>query len=400
MVMERRRRIGILLAAVICLIIVAFGSRGMLRALTGEASMAGPGWAGLFQQHGRSADRNASRLSEWRIPDSLDFCGERVPMEITDVRERMEQAFYTEFSDAQIVLDLKRSTMYFPFMEQELHDMNMPTDLKYLAVAESALRNNVVSGRGAAGIWQFTDDTGRKYGLAVNQYVDERFNFHKATEAALKFIRDLHSTFGSWSLAAAAYNMGGSGLKANLDYQMVSNYYSLYLNDETYRFVFRIVALKEILSHCKDYGFELSPGDFYQPQETKLVVVARIPDVAVWARGQGSSYKEVKTLNPWIINRSLPNGTWAVELPKYAQPVVFTSPAPVIDTTEDLLTPIHSQNNNITYIVRPGDTLDRIAAYYGVSANDIASWNDLNYKGHIQVGERLKILIGTLDQGQ
>ncbi len=322
-----------------------------------------------------------------------------MPLEIPDVRERMEQAFYLELSDAQIILDLKRSTRYFPYIEQKLRDMNLPLDLEYLAVAESALRN-VVSSKNASGIWQFTDDTARRYGLKVNEYVDERFNFHKETDAALKCLTDLHSALGTWSLAAAAYNMGSGGVKASLDYQMVNNYYSLYLNDETFRFVFRIVASKQIMAHYRMYGFNLSPQDFYAPYETRLMVVAQIPDIATWARKQGSSYKEVKYLNPWLIGRSLPAGTWAIELPKYSQPVVFTSSSPVIDSTLERGDTIGQGSGGVTYVVKRGDTLDRIAVIYGVSVKNLANWNNLRDQSHLFVGEKLKIIIGSIEPDQ
>ena len=351
----------------------------------------------FYQARASTVNREVSRLSTYRIPDSLDFCGERMPLEIPDVRERMEQAFYMELSDAQIILDLKRSTRYFPYIEQKLHDMNLPQDLEYVPVAESALRN-AVSSRSATGIWQFTDEAARQYGLRINEFVDERFNFRKETDAALEYMSDLHTKFKSWALAAAAYNMGTNGIKSSLDYQMVSNYYSLYLNDETFRFVFRIVALKEIISHYKMYGFDLLPQDFYQPFETKFVVIAQIPDIATWSRKQGSSYKEVKYLNPWIINRALPKGTWAVELPKYSQPVVFTSAKPIIDSTSEKSGTIDLGNGGVTYTVRRGDNLEKIAEFYGVSIKDLAMWNDLTEKGRLRIGQKLKIIIGNSEQ--
>jgi peptidoglycan lytic transglycosylase D len=359
----------------------------------------------LFNQsQTKGSSQQISRLSTYRIPDSLDFCGERMPLEIPDVRERMEQAFYMELSDGQIILDLKRSTRYFPYIEQKLRDMNLPNDLEYLPVAESALKN-AVSSRSAAGVWQFTDDAARQYGLRINEFVDERFNFRKETDAALKYLMNLHSKFGNWTLAAAAYNMGTGGVKASLDYQMVDSYYSLYLNDETFRFVFRIVALKQIISHYRMYGFDMSPQDFYQPSETKLIVVTRVPDIATWARNQGSSYKEVKYLNPWLINRSLPAGTWAIELPKYSQPVVFTSASPVIDSTDEKsgvngseVAP--STGKGITYVVKRGDTLQRIAVTYGVSVRDLVIWNNLRDGSHLRIGEKLEIIIGSSEQDQ
>ncbi len=313
-----------------------------------------------------------------------------MPLQIPDVRRRMEQTFYVELSDAQIILDLKRSTEYFPYIDRKLREMNLPTDLKYLAVAESALRN-LVSYRGAAGIWQFTPETARRYGLIVNRDVDERFNFHKATDAALRDLANLDSTFGSWSLAAAAYNMGKAGLSASLHYQMVKSYYSLYLNDETAHFVFRIVALKQIISRYKMYGFDLQPSDFYQPPETKPVVVTRIPKLASWAKQQGTSYKELRYLNPWLINRSLPEGTWAVQLPRYAQPTIYAESSPVTEGSTDESGSDEIADDPTFYKVKPGDSLIRIANLYSVTVGALVEWNDLGHRRYLRIGEKIKI---------
>ncbi len=357
-----------------------------------------------FAQKSKDSDppgRYVVPLSTYRLPDTMSFCGERIPLEIPDVRQRMEWAFYIDFDDGQIMLDLKRSTEYFPYIEQKLRDMGMPQDLKYLPVAESALRN-LVSSRGAAGLWQFTPDAARHYGLIVNGYVDERYNFRKATVASLKYLSDLYARFRSWALAAAAYNMGSSGLTANINYQHVDNYYDLYLNDETSRFVFRIVALKQIMSHYKQYGFDLTPEDFYPPPDTKLVVVTSISDLSSWARGEGSSFKEVKELNPWIVGRILPYGTWEVELPKYAQPLIFTSPAPTQQTI--LQQPDSSgtgtAKREVTYVVKRGDSLDRIAAEFGISVSDLIQWNDLTDRGYLVAGQKLIILVQHSDTSQ
>lgn len=325
-----------------------------------------------------------SRLSTYRIPDSLNFCGEAMPLGVTDVRERMEQAFYTELSDAQIILDLKRSTKYFPYIEKELDEMGLPVDLKYLPVAESALRN-LVSSRGAAGIWQFTRSTARKYGLKVNYYVDERFNFEKSTDAALRYLSDLHSMFGSWTLAAAAYNMGQNGIRATTRYQMADNYYDLHLNDETSRFVFRIVALKQIMSHYKMYGFELRKQDFYKPVEIRTVDVGRVRNLATWATEEGTSYKEVKYLNPWMTGHLLPYGAWTVALPRTAAPPSLASRT----AADSALSPDSSK----TYVVKRGDSLTRIARDYGVTVSDLISWNGLRNRSFLTAGERLTIMI-------
>ena len=331
-----------------------------------------------------SVTADVSRLSTYRIPDSLDFCGERMPLEIPDVRERMEQAFYIELSDAQIILDLKRSTKYFPYIEEKLREMNLPEDLEYLPVAESALRD-LVSSRGAAGLWQFTDDTARRYGLRVNYYIDERYNFHKATDAALNYLNDLHSEFGSWTLAAAAYNMGKNGIERTVKYQMTTNYYSLQLNDETARFVFRIVALKQIMSHYKQYGFDLRKSDFYQPTEVRSVDVPQIRDLSIWARPQGTSYREVKYLNPWIRERWLPPGRWTVDLPQASQPAMFASVPPVIVDSAS------SSRSDLTYVVRRGDSLLRIADIYGVSVRNLRDWNGLELGEYLKAGQKLRI---------
>ncbi len=342
---------------------------------------------------------DVSRLSTYRIPDTLSFCGERMPLEIPDVRQRMEETFYVELSDAQIILDLKRSTEYFPYIEQKLRDMNLPTDLQYLPVAESALRN-LVSYRGAAGIWQFTPETARRYGLIVNRYVDERYNFQKATNAALRYLTDLDSTFGNWSLAAAAYNMGERGIQESLRYQMVKSYYSLYLNDETAHFVFRIVALKQIMSHYKMYGFNLQPSDFYQPPETKLVVVTHIYNLPAWAKQQGSSYKELRYLNPWLVGRFLPEGTWAIRLPQYAQPEVFAESSGSDMSANRTTAASGSARSPLIYKVRTGDSLTRIAQNYGVTVGDLVEWNGLENNSYLRIGQRLKIFSENQDVEQ
>lgn len=361
-------------------LIVALPAGILLCAVAGVATRR----FGLFTilQENRLCAADVSRLSTYRIPDSLNFCGERMPLKRTCVRERMEQAFYTELSDAQIILDLKRSTKYFPYIEERLREMNLPEDLKYLAVAESALRN-LVSDRGAVGIWQFTEDTARRYGLIVNYYVDERYDFQKSTDAALRYLSDLHTMFGSWTLAAAAYNMGQNGVKMIVRYQMVNNYYDLHLNDETSRFVFRIVAIKQIMTHYKTYGFELRRQDFYRPPETRTVEISHIGDLALWAREQGTSYGAVKYLNPWLRNRSLPRGAWTIDLPESSQPVVLASAMPV-DSSDTL-------QSNLTYVVRRGDSLIGIARTYGVTVSDLIAWNGLRGSHSLRAGQKLMI---------
>ena len=331
-----------------------------------------------------------SRLSTYHIPDTLEFCGEGMPLRDEYVRRRMEQAFYIELSDAQIILDLKRSAVYFPYIEKKLREMNLPQDLKYLPVAESALRN-LVSYAGAAGIWQFTRATAWRYGLIVNYNVDERYNFRKATVAALKYLSDLHSVFGNWTTAVAAYNVGQNGMLATVRYQMTHDYYDLHLNDQTSRFIFRIVAIKQIMSHYRRYGFDLNADEFYPAPQTKLVDVGSIYNLAAWARQQGTTYQEVKYLNPWVLRRVLPAGRWTIELPASCHPVLLATS----------IEPGRSDSSGTTtYVVKEGDSLVRIAQRYGLTVNDLTEMNNLPQGRYLMAGQKLLVPASASNLGR
>ena len=181
-----------------------------------------------------------SKLMKIDWPSNLEFCGEKVPLENFYIREAWEKEFLVTLArDYQNILYLKRSPKYFPLIESELASRNFPDDLKFLAVAESALREDIRSSAGAEGIWQFIPETGQRYGLRVDGEIDERKNFEKATPAALDYLEFLHEKFDSWTLAAAAYNAGENGIARRLGEQMVGDYYDLYLNEETSRYLFR-----------------------------------------------------------------------------------------------------------------------------------------------------------------
>ena len=331
-----------------------------------------------------------SRLSTYHIPDTLDFCGEGMPLGDEYVRRRMEQAFYIELSDAQIILDLKRSAVYFPYIEKKLREMNLPEDLKYLPVAESALRN-LVSYAGAAGIWQFTRSTATRYGLVVNFYVDERYDFPKATDAALKYLSDLHSEFGNWTTAVAAYNMGQNGMLSTVRYQMTNDYYDLHLNDQTSRFIFRIVAIKQIMSHYRMYGFDLNRREFYPAPHVKLVQVGSIYSLATWAREEGTTYQEVKYLNPWLLRRTLPGGRWDIELPASCHPVLMASNTSRSNSDSSVTT---------TYVVKEGDSLIRIAHRYGMTVSDLTEMNDLPQGRYLMAGQKLLVPLSAANLGR
>jgi hypothetical protein len=182
----------------------------------------------------------------------------------------------------------------------------VPTDLKYLSVAESALYQ-AQSGKGAVGLWQFMPATGRQYGLRVDEYIDERRHPEKSTRAAARYLQDNYKRYNSWGLAAAAYNMGEGATNDDLSFQNGRSYFDLYMNEETSRYLFRIVAIKEIMSNAEQYGYFLDNDDYYRLPEAKSVTVsAGIPNMAEWAEQQGSTYKDVKLMNPWILKRMLP----------------------------------------------------------------------------------------------
>lgn|SRR5574344_555276 len=246
-------------------------------------------------------------LSTLEIPSKMDFCGERIPLEIPEVKESVEREFYLLLQQpGQVILYLKRSGRYFPMFEKAAKDLGLPDDLKYLAVAESALYMSR-SSKSAVGLWQFMEATAKAIGLVVNDYVDERRNPEKSTYCGLKYLKQGYNKHKSWISAAAGYNMGHGGVSENLNFQGAKDYFELFLNEETSRYIFRIVCIKEIMSNPAKYGFKLRSDQCYQPDKVKIVKVeTAIPNLANWAKQQGTTYKNVKLLNRWILKRELP----------------------------------------------------------------------------------------------
>ncbi|MFP4528399.1 MAG: lytic transglycosylase domain-containing protein [Candidatus Kapaibacterium sp.] len=272
-----------------------------------------------MQQHEIPKNFN-NYISTLRLPDRLELCGEEIPLDIPEVRQRAEREFYLLLQQpGQIMLYLKRSGRYFPMFERVIRENNMPEDIKFLAVAESALYQ-AISSAGAIGLWQFMKDTGRKMGLRIDYYVDERRHPEKSARAAMKYLRQGYAGSKSWILTLAGYNMGHTGVKRRLAHQSADDYFDLYLNEETSRFIFRIALIKEFMTNPAKYGFVVDPADLYtEPNVRKVVVRTNIKDLADWAIKQGTSYKYVRMLNPWILGKSLPwprkGETWEIDLP-------------------------------------------------------------------------------------
>jgi len=242
------------------------------------------------------------------FPTSIDFAGEQAPLQITDVRERLDRELLINANlDATTLLIIKRANRAFPIIEPILAKYNVPDDFKYLAVIESGLVN-AVSPAGARGVWQFMPQTAKENGMEVNEIVDERYHLEKSTEAACKYLLDAKAKFGSWTLAAASYNGGMNGVNKQIEMQKVTNYYDLLLNDETSRYVFRILALKEIMKSPAKYGFSVNTDELYVNLPSKKIEIdSSINDLEPLLKSQGINYKILKIHNPWLRDKKLVN---------------------------------------------------------------------------------------------
>ncbi len=326
-----------------------------------------------------------SLVSSVRLERTLEFCGEPVPLDIPDVRERLEKELLLNLWDrAQMLLYLKRSGKYFPYIQAQLKARNLPDDLKYLAVIESALKPHAGSNRGAVGYWQFIRPTARSYGLRVDRVIDERRNIFTSTRAALDYLTDLHELFDSWALAAAGYNMGEHGLKKRMRAQGVKDYYRLHLPRETQAYLFRALAVKLVMSNPSRYGFNMISDDYYKPASFDRVTVASshaIPLRAV-AEASGTYFKVIKDLNTQVMADELPSGSYQLLVPKgggegfkgrFAELAAKYKPKSTI------------------YVIRKGDNLIAIARRFKVSLNRLLSSNKLSRKSKIHPGQKLAI---------
>ena len=248
------------------------------------------------------------KIKALKLPSGLNLAGERVPVEINDVKERMERELLVNtYWQSNGILLLKRANRYFPILEPLLAKYNLPDDFKFLALAESGFTDET-SSAGAAGIWHFMRTTGKEYGLEINDNVDERYNIEKSTKVAAEYLIKAKEKLGSWTLAAAAYNAGIRGVSRRLEAQEVSSYYDVKLPDETERYIFRILALKEIITNPKKYGFVFDKEDLYTVKETRLVKVdTAISNLTLFAKEFGMNYKELKIYNPWLREHKLNN---------------------------------------------------------------------------------------------
>jgi hypothetical protein len=318
-----------------------------------------------------------------RMP--LDFCGEPVPMKNPEIKERMEKEIILAiWNRPQVILWLKRANRYFPTIERMLSIAGVPDDIKYLSIIESALRAHAGSSKGAIGFWQFMRSTARRYELIVNSQIDERRNFYKSTDAAIRYLKDLYQIFGAWTLAAAAYNMGEDGLEAEITVQKVQNYYQLYLPLETQRYIFKAIAAKLIMTNPKKYGFRLSKNDLYAPLQFDQVQINCTQDVPIQilAKSANTYFKKLKDLNPEIRGHYLPQGVHTLVIPKGTSTGFH-------NRYKTNLNIWSQQENAHVYIVQKGDNLSNIADRFNVPLPALLIWNRISMRKHIHPGDRI-----------
>jgi len=312
----RRRLIEVLgrRRVYICAVLVCFGLIGIVFGFTFSTSK-----KPVNININKDVHTSGFTITGVELPKEIDFAGERVPLENFDVKEALErELLINSYWQSQTIMLIKKSTRYFGLIEPILKKMNIPNDFKYLSLAESGF-SNVTSHIGAVGFWQFIPATAKDYGLEVNDEVDERYHIEKSTKAACMFLKESYKVYKTWSMAAASYNAGRKALNKQIERQYTDYYYDILLNEETSRYIFRIIALKLILTNPKKYGYNLSPEDFYQPIPfTEISVNKEIKDLAQFAFDKGTNYKMLKVLNPWLRDNFLTNTngkTYVIKIP-------------------------------------------------------------------------------------
>ena len=242
------------------------------------------------------------------LTGKLSFAGEDIKLDRPDLQERLDRELLVNtYWQSNMILLIKKANKYFPTIERILEEEGIPEDFKYLAVIESGLAN-VRSPKGASGFWQIMRTTGREMGLEINSNVDERYHLEMATRVACKYLLKAKEKLGSWTLAAAAYNRGMSGIKRKLDTQQVDNYYDLYLGSETSRYMFRILAIKEIMKDPRRYGFVFQQKDLYNTTPTrKIGLDTAITNLSRFAKQMDIDYNQLKRHNPWLLQNHLNN---------------------------------------------------------------------------------------------
>lgn len=352
---------------------------------------------------------NASyKVFSIRIPKNLNFAGEKTPIRDFSVREAMERELVINtYWESQTLLLHKRANRWFPIIEPILKKNDIPDDFKYIPLIESQL-TNAVSSQGATGFWQLVEPTAKEYGLEITEDIDERYNVIKSTEAACKYFKEAYKQFNNWTLVAASYNLGMTGVQSQLNRQKASSYYDILLTEETARYVYRILAMKEIISRPKVYGFILRKKDLYPLIPTKkLIIDSTIHNLVDFALREGINYKYLKLFNPWLRTNILSNPTkkkYILELPKngnkfydldgnYDGSNVLTKKDSINLVVEPHLTADSLSHKSITHIVKEGETLESIAKIYNSNPEELKVWNKLPEKTDLKLNQELTIFV-------
>lgn len=344
------------------------------------------------------------------IPSTLDFCGERIPSDNFEIKKNLEREFFSNaYWKSNSAVLFSKAQKWFPYIEPILKREGVPDDFKYVAVIESHL-SNIVSPAGAAGFWQLVPSSARNYGLEVNEFVDERYHVEKATHAACKLFKEAHSSFNNWTLAAAAYNRGIGGIQAALKKQNTNNYYELLLNKETGSFVYRILAYKTLLSSPHHFGIKKKKWKYLPVIAYKIHKVdSVVTNLSNLAKFIGCNKATIRFFNPWILQDRLPNEegkVYEIRVPKnrtadyssYIKDLAGQDgslsqdpeePPVRLETIEQ--DSLLLNKKMITHVVRENETINTLADFYEVKADNLRKWNNITEKQEAVPGQTLSI---------
>jgi membrane-bound lytic murein transglycosylase D len=329
-------------------------------------------------------------------PEQIGFAGEKMPLDQQDINERFDRELLVNtYWQSQTVLFIKKAHKYFPIIEPILKTEGIPDDFKYLAIAESGLAN-VVSHSGATGFWQIMKATGKENGLLINKEIDERYHLIKSTKAACNYLNEAYEKFGSWTLAAASYNMGMTGLQKQMNRQNAKNYYDLLLNTETARYVFRIAAIKEILSNQKTYGFHIREKDLYNlPPLRHVLLDSSVTNFANYAEKLNLNYKILKEYNPWLRQEELKNESnfaYFIDVPEEGYYTSENETRSINEVKVDKLMKYDTINIEVNRTM----PLKKVAETNGIEIEELflQNMNALDIK--VKKGERLQIIKESL----
>lgn len=344
---------------------------------------------GICNKMAESSQTNVipSLIDAVRVSGEMEFCGIKISLGDTEIRQSLEKELLIAANNIpQVILWMKRAARYFPLIETILKQENMPLDLKYVPVVESALLSSSNSSKGAVGYWQFLESTGKRYGLRIDEAVDERRNLFKSTRAACNYFKKLNTEFNSYLLALSAYNMGEFGLNTEIAVQENNDFFSLYLPLETQRYVFKIIAAKMILEDPERYGFYLKPSDFYPEfrfSKVKLNLNTQIPIVLV-AKAANTHFKTIKEMNPEIRGYYLNPGEITLLIPEGKE-----------QGFKERFLNLYAQNSKKyttkIHVVKPGESLTGIAEQYNMSLPSLLRLNNSPYDRVIHPGDRLRV---------